>query len=60
MTSTKPLPGRPVIGLLTLTFIVLLLLVDASRSTPINPYAAPEPVALGSGQPPEGAHCTDL
>ncbi|MGQ9425247.1 hypothetical protein ACXYTJ_06085 [Gilvimarinus sp. F26214L] len=60
MNILRNLPGRPAIGLLTLLLLVLLLVVDASLSTPINPYAAPAPVALGSGQAPEGAHCTDM
>lgn len=58
MTSTLPRPGRTATGLLTLALIVLLLLLDARQSTPINPHAAPSPVALGSGQAPAGAHCT--
>lgn len=60
MTVSNPLPSRPLTGLLTLMAIALLLIVDTYRSVPINPYAAPAPVALGSGQAPEGAHCTDL
>lgn len=60
MDALKNLPGRPTVGLLALGFIIVLLIMDASQSTPINPYKAPAPVALGSGQAPEGAHCTDL
>lgn len=58
MNSAPARPGRIATGLLTLALIGLLLLLDAAQSLPINPHAAPPPVALGSGQPPSGAHCT--
>ena len=58
MIPTLPRPSRTVTGLMTLTLIGLLLIVDTRQSTPINPHAAPPPVALGSGQAPTGAHCT--
>jgi hypothetical protein len=58
MSSAPARPGRTTTGLLTLALIGLLLLLDARQSLPINPHAAPPPVALGSGQPPAGAHCT--
>ncbi|MEX1198611.1 MAG: hypothetical protein WEB57_12220 [Pseudohongiellaceae bacterium] len=58
MTRTLSRPGRTATGLLTLTLIGLLLILDARQSIPINPHAAPPPVALGSGQAPAGAHCT--
>lgn len=58
MIPTLPRPGRTATGLLTLILIGLLLILDARQSTPINPHAAPPPVALGSGQTPGGAHCT--
>lgn len=54
------LPARSVVGTLVLAGLVGLLLVDHAESRPINPFAAPPPVALGSGQAPQGAHCTDL
>jgi len=54
------LPSRPVVGALVLAALVGLLMVDHAESRPINPFAAPPPVALGSGQAPQGAHCTDL
>lgn len=57
MTSNN-LPGRPIVGTLAITFIVILLVIDTVQSAPINPFAAPPPVALGSGEAPEGAHCT--
>jgi hypothetical protein len=52
------LPGRPVVGMLALGFILVLLVVDNAESTPINPFNAPPVVALGSGEAPSGAHCT--
>ncbi|MEX0617744.1 MAG: hypothetical protein WDZ76_14195 [Pseudohongiellaceae bacterium] len=60
MKFSDQLPARPVVGLITLAFIGLLLVVDTVESTPIDPFAAPPPVALGSGLAPVGAHCTDL
>lgn len=56
--SSDNLPGRPLVGTLAITFIVILLVIDTVQSAPINPFAAPPPVALGSGEAPEGAHCT--
>jgi hypothetical protein len=52
------LPGRPVVGMLALGFILVLLVVDDAESTPINPFNAPPVIALGSGEAPSGAHCT--
>ena len=52
------LPGRPVVGFVALMLLLLLVLLDARQSLPINPYSAPAPIAWGSGQAPEGAHCT--
>ena len=54
------LPSRPLVGTLVLVFLAALLLVDSAGSRPINPFTAPPPVALGSGQAPEGAHCTNF
>ena len=54
------LSSRSVVGAAVLVFHVSLLAVDHLVSRPINPFDAPPPVALGSGQAPEGAHCTDL
>ena len=53
-----PLPGRPLVGMLALGFILVLLMVDNAESTPINPFNAPPLIALGSGEAPSGAHCT--
>ncbi len=56
--SQEKLPGRPLVGTFALGFILLLLIVDNAESTPINPFNAPPLVALGSGEAPSGAHCT--
>jgi len=57
MSLTK-LPGPPLVGSLSMVFVLVLLLVDHGQSRPINPYQAPAPVALGSGVAPTAAHCT--
>jgi hypothetical protein len=56
--SLTNLPGRPLVGSLSMVFVLVLLLVDHGQSRPINPYQAPAPVALGSGVAPTAAHCT--
>ena len=56
--SLATLPGRPLVGSLSMVFVLVLLLVDHGQSRPINPYQAPAPVALGSGVAPTAAHCT--
>jgi hypothetical protein len=56
----QKLPGRPIAGMMTLLILMLLLLIDARLSVPINPYAAPAPAAWGSGEAPQGAHCTQF
>lgn len=52
------LPGRSAVGAVTLLLLISLLAVDLVSSAPIDPYQAPHPIALGSGQAPKGAHCT--
>jgi len=54
------LPGRQAGGLLTLALIIGLLLLDQIQSVPIDPFMAPAPMALGSGQAPAGGHCSNL
>ena len=56
--SLANLPGRPLVGSLSMVFVLVLLLVAHGQSRPINPYQAPAPVALGSGVAPTAAHCT--
>ncbi len=54
------LPGRTLVGAATLMLLISLLAVDLVNSAPIDPYLAPHPIALGSGQAPKGAHCTNV
>lgn len=37
--------------------IVLTVALDIAGSAPLNPFAAPPAIALGSGQAASGAHC---
>ncbi|MFM1896796.1 MAG: hypothetical protein RLZZ385_1870 [Pseudomonadota bacterium] len=46
--------------MVAVTLLLVMTAVDLLRSAPIDPYLAPWPVALGSGQVPEGAHCTNV
>ncbi|MBK5934607.1 hypothetical protein C8N32_13116 [Rhodovulum imhoffii] len=50
---------RPVAIALVLA-VLALLAFDLATSAPLNPYNAPPPIALGSGQASTGAHCGDL
>ena len=52
------LPSRRSVGYMALSFLLMLLLVDHWQAQAINPYDAPAPIALGSGQSPTAAHCT--
>lgn len=54
------LPGRTIVGGLALGFAVLLVAADLFSATPIDPYQAPYPTALGSGQAPGVAHCSNV
>jgi uncharacterized membrane protein YedE/YeeE len=54
------LPARSRISTTAAIMLVLLLWIDNRNAEPINPFAAPWPTALGSGEAPSGAHCTDL
>ena len=60
MTDKDRLPQRPTTGKLTLLFILLFVVMDLILADPIDPYQAPYPTALGSGQVPSGAHCTNV
>jgi hypothetical protein len=53
-------PGRNLSAVYALVLMTVLLLGDFRTSRLINPFAAPPPLALGSGLRPEGAHCTDF
>ena len=57
-TENRQFPSRPFVALATLAFLLLIVGFDLATSTPIDPFDAPPPVALGSGQAPGGAHCT--
>lgn len=54
------LPTRSRVSRAAVIMLVLLLWIDTRDAEPINPFAAPWPTALGSGEAPSGAHCTDL
>jgi uncharacterized membrane protein YedE/YeeE len=60
--STKGvgLPTRTRVSTAAAIMLVLLLWIDSRNAEPINPFAAPWPTALGSGEVPSGAHCTNL
>lgn len=59
MTSeTYSFPGRTLVALTAIVAILGFAVVDLRASGGIDPFDAPPPVALGSGQPPGGAHCT--
>ena len=58
--TTVARPGRLVAGCLLLGSLLLLISMDLLVSSPIDPYLAPWPTALGSGSAPSGALCTDL
>ncbi|MCC5976512.1 MAG: hypothetical protein JJU21_00480 [Salinarimonas sp.] len=47
---------RPVAIAVALLLLGILAL-DTGISAPLNPFAAPSPIALGSGQAAGGAHC---
>lgn len=58
---SAPLPARPAraaTGFLALALVAGMVLLDATRAPAPDPFAAPPPLALGSGQAPSGAHCT--
>ena len=60
MSEEKKLPARPTASLLALIGIFLFVVMDLISAEPIDPYQAPYPTALGSGQVPSGAHCTNV
>ncbi len=60
MTGNDRLPRRPTAGMLAVLGILIFVAVDLLTAAPIDPYQAPYPTALGSGQIPSGAHCTNV
>ncbi|MCU0817259.1 MAG: hypothetical protein MUF74_12605 [Cypionkella sp.] len=51
---------RRITAALVVLFLLGLLALDQAQSRPLNPYAAPPLLALGSGQAAGGAHCAAL
>jgi hypothetical protein len=45
------------VTLLVVLGVGALLVLDRVQSQPLNPYAAPPMIALGSGLAATGAHC---
>ncbi|HSG20657.1 MAG TPA: hypothetical protein VLA31_07800 [Burkholderiaceae bacterium] len=60
MKNSSRLPGRPTVGTLALLLMLVFTALDLLAADPIDPYQAPYPTALGSGQVPSGGHCTDI
>lgn len=60
MSETYRFPSRSVVALAAIAIILLLAGLDLKATGGIDPFDAPPPVALGSGQAPGGAHCTDI
>jgi hypothetical protein len=56
--ETYLFPGRTLVAVTVVSLILALVIADLSRSGGIDPFSAPPPLALGSGQAPSGAHCT--
>lgn len=52
------LPSRSTVGIGLLVLALALLAVDLGGSQAVDPFSAPPPIALGSGQAPGGAHCS--
>jgi hypothetical protein len=50
-------PGRLTVSALVLAAAAAFLAFDLANSEPIDPFAVPPPVALGSGLAAGGAHC---
>lgn len=51
-------PSRSAVGIGLLVLALALLALDVGGSRAIDPFSAPPPIALGSGQAPGGAHCS--
>lgn len=51
---------RRLTAVLLVALVVAVLLIDRRASAPLNPFAAPPLLALGSGQAATGAHCAAL
>jgi hypothetical protein len=55
--STPATPPRRAVAALSLGALALFVAFDLATSAPIDHFAAPAPVALGSGQAAGAAHC---
>lgn len=58
--QTVAMPSRLLCAAAVLLWVVVLLAMDAAGFAAPNPFAAPAPLAWGSGEAPTGAHCTGL
>lgn len=57
--QAKPVAlARPLVALAVIGLVAGLTALDLVTAAPPDPFDAPPPVALGSGQAPGGAHCT--
>jgi hypothetical protein len=58
MTAPRPArPGRLGVAAAIFLAAAAFLAFDLATAEPINPFAAPPPIAFGSGQSAGGAHC---
>lgn len=57
MTAAPARPPRSVVALSIIAAAAALIAFDLATSEPINPYAAPPPLAFGSGEAAGSAHC---
>lgn len=53
----KILPSRRPVAIAVALLLLGVLAIDSGVSAPPNPFTAPSPIALGSGQAAGGAHC---
>ena len=53
----KILPSRRPVAIAVGLFLLIVIAIDQGVSAPPNPFTAPSPIALGSGQAAGGAHC---
>ncbi len=51
---------RRVTAAIALALLAGVVAMDLAVSAPLNPFAAPPMLALGSGAPAGGAHCAAL
>ena len=56
MTASAARPGRSAVAAAIIALTAALVAFDLATSEPINPYAAPSPLAFGSGDAAGTAH----